>query len=50
LQPITAFCPIVGIRLSRLLITERAPDWQAWDMAPPISWQLESFIAVVIEV
>ena len=45
LQPITAYRPIDGI--GRLL-TECAPDWQAWDVAPPISLQLVTFNAVVI--
>jgi len=44
LQPITAYRPIDGI--SRLL-SEHAPDWQAWDVAPPVSLRLVSFIAVV---
>jgi len=43
MQPITAYRPIDGI--SRLL-TERAPDRQAWDVTPPISLQLVGFIAV----
>ena len=33
--------------ISRLL-TERAPYWQAWDVAQHISLKLVSFIAVVI--
>jgi len=45
LQPITAYRPIDGI--SRLL-TERGPDWQAWDVAPPMSLQLVTFIAAEI--
>ena len=47
LQPITAHRPIDGI--GRLL-TGRAPDWQAWDVAPPISLQIVSFIVVVVGV
>ena len=46
LQPITAYRPIHGICR---LPTERVPDWQAWDVAPPISLQLATFIAVVID-
>jgi len=43
LQPTTASRPTNGI--SRLL-TERAPDWQAWNVAPPISFFI-TFTAVV---
>jgi len=45
LQPITAYRPIDGISL---LVTVCTPDWHAWDLAPPISLQHVSFIAVVI--
>jgi len=34
LKPITAYHPIDGINR---LLTKCAPDWQAWDVAPPIS-------------
>jgi len=45
LQPITAYRPVDGV--SRFMLTERVPGWQAWDVAPPISLQPVTFIAVV---
>jgi len=37
-----------SVQSSSRLLAERCPDWQAWDVAPPIFLQLVSFVSVAI--